>query len=65
MHALKLIIISDEFKGAIGAAAAVVLPWIKSSLPLLQWAGALGGLVLLFYSIRHKRLEYKKLKSTK
>lgn len=54
-----------DFWGSVGAAASVVLPFIKTSLPFIQWLGAVGGLVLLYYSIKNKKLENKKLKSNK
>jgi hypothetical protein len=61
----KLVWDWDSFKGTVGAIAAVVLPLMKTLTPVLQFFGALGGVLLLFYSVRHKRLEYKKLKGEK
>lgn len=51
-----------DFWGGVGATASIILPFLESSLPFIQWLGAVGGLVLLYYSIRNKRLEYKHLK---
>ena len=65
MNHFKLLWDWDAFRGTIGALAAVILPWIKILTPPLQFLGVVGGLILLFYSIRHKRLEYKKLKDKK
>lgn len=65
MNHLKLFWDWDAFKGTIGATVAVVLPFLKFITPWLQFVGAVGGLVLLYYSIRHKRLEIKKLNSKK
>jgi hypothetical protein len=62
MNHLKLFWDWDAFKGTVGALMAVVLPWLKVLTPPLQFLGVVGGLVLLFYSIKHKRMEIKKLK---
>lgn len=54
-----------DFWGCIGATSAVVFPVLKMLTIPIQFVGAIGGLVLLYYSIRNKRLEYKKLKGKK
>jgi hypothetical protein len=59
---IKLIWDWDSFKGTLGAIAAVVFPFLKILTPGLQFLGAVGGLVLLYYSIRLKKLEYKEKK---
>lgn len=51
-----------DFWGWVGTTSAVILPFLKSSLPVLQWIGACCGIVLAVYSIGNKRLERKKLK---
>lgn len=54
-----------DFWGWVGSIVAVTSPVLKMLTPPLQFLGACGGLVLLFYSIRHKHLEIKKLKGKK
>ena len=54
-----------DFWGWVGATSAVVFPILKMLTIPIQFIGAIGGLVLLFYSIRNKHLEYKKLKKKK
>lgn len=51
-----------DMLGWIGATMTVVFPFLNSLLPIFQFLGAVGGLVLLYYSIKHKRMEIKKLK---
>lgn len=62
MSHLKLLWDWDSFKGTIGALAAIIFPWLKVLTIPLQFLGAIGGLILLYYSIKHKRLQYKKEK---
>jgi len=58
----KLFITWDDLTGSLGAAMAIVTPFINTITPILQFLGCLGGLVMLMYSIYHKRLQIKKLK---
>lgn len=63
---LKIIFSADKetCKGALGSALSVVSPLIDNMSSIFQFAGALGGLILVLYSIKHKRLQIKQLKST-
>lgn len=61
----KLVTYWDYIRGFIGSAMAVTLPFIKALTPFVQFAGACLGIYLVVISIRHKRLEYKKLKNDK
>lgn len=54
-----------DFWGWVGATASVVFPILKMLTIPIQFIGAVGGLVLLYYSIRNKRFEYKNLKKKK
>ena len=55
----------DYIRGAVGTAMAIALPFIKVLTPFVQFAGACLGIYLVVISIRHKRLEYQKLKKKK
>lgn len=59
---LKLLWDWDAFRGTIGSLMAIVLPYVKALTPFLQFIGALAGVILVCYSIIHKRMEIKKLK---
>lgn len=55
----------DIIIGSFGSLAAIILPLLDFLATWLQIAGACGGLILLFYSIRHKRMQIEHLKNAK
>jgi hypothetical protein len=55
----------DIVMGKIGASMAILFPMLDWLGPITQTIGAVGGLVLLFYSIKHKRMQIKELQKGK
>lgn len=53
---------TTTYTGLAGAAMAVISPWLNFLTTGAQLVGVLGGLVLLFYSIKHKRMLIKQLR---
>lgn len=57
---------ADNIKGFLGFVMAVTFPLLDSLSTIVQFIGAVGGLFLLFFAIRHKiiqiRLDKEKLK---
>lgn len=60
---IKMFFDWDTARGTIGSAMTVILPFIKALTPVLQFLGAICGLVLVLYSIYHKRLQIKNEKN--
>lgn len=50
---------ADVVKGTLGFVMAVTFPSIDSLNALVQFIGAVAGLFLLFYAIRHKMIMIK------
>jgi hypothetical protein len=50
-------------KGLLGSLMMIVFPSLEETAIYVKIIGGLGGLVLLYFSIRVKYLEYKKLKN--
>lgn len=61
-HWLKETLESDTAKGVMGTGMAVGIPFMEFCTKTFQFLGAFGGLILLYYAIRHKILEVQKLK---
>lgn len=53
---------ADTIVGGIGTGMAIGFPLIDVLTHTLQFAGAVLGVILIFLSIRHKRMEIKKIK---
>lgn len=51
----------DSIKGYIGAVIAILAPFIDEFMIVGQLLALVGGLVLVYYSIRVKQLEKKRL----
>lgn len=47
--------------GKIGMVMAVAFPLMDFAGPVLQLSGAIGGLILLYYSIKYKKMQIKNL----
>lgn len=52
----------NEVVGMLGASMAGLFPVLDFLGPILQIRGAIGGIVLLVYSIKYKRMQIKELK---
>lgn len=57
--------IKTDIIGFCGTIMAVSFPMLSALKDWLQIAGAVGGIVLIVYSIQHKRMEINKLKNEK
>lgn len=51
--------LANNVKGLLGFVMAVVFPLIDKLTPIIQFIGALGGLFLLYFAIRHKIIQFK------
>ena len=61
--------VAVNVKGFMGFVMAVTFPLLDQLTPIIQFIGALGGLFLLYFAIRHKiiqiKLDKQKLKDLK
>lgn len=55
----------DSIKGYIGAAVAILAPFMDDFMIAGQLLALVGGLVLVYYNIRVKQLEKKRLEDKK
>lgn len=51
----------DTKEGILGAGMAIGFPFMEFLTKFFQFLGAFGGVILLYFAIRHKILEIKKL----
>jgi hypothetical protein len=59
---VKHAIDKDTAEGILGVSMAIGFPFIDFLTKIFQFLGAGGGLILLYFAIRHKILEIRKLK---
>lgn len=56
---------NDTIRGVIGSVMAIVVPFIKALTPVFQFTGAVLGVILVIYSIQHKRMQIESMKNGK
>lgn len=59
-HLIRLID-RDSVTGIAGVSMSVGIPFIEYLTKVFQFVGAFGGLLLLYFAIKHKVMEIKKL----
>lgn len=59
---LKNAIDKETAEGILGMSMAIGFPLMEFLTKIFQFLGAFGGLILLYYAIRHKILEIRRLK---
>lgn len=65
MHHMLSVLLNDSsesvhtIKGFLGFVMAVMFPLFDSLNKVIQLLGAIGGLFLLFFAIRHKIIQYR------
>jgi hypothetical protein len=62
---VKTMDIKGDIIGICGTVMAVSFPVLNVLKDWLQIVGAVGGIILVIYSIQHKRMEIKKFKGKK
>lgn len=61
-HFFAFIFDPDLLMGLSGTAMTIVFPMLEGLTDIFKLLGSIGGLILVYLSIRHKILEIKKIK---